>query len=126
MYSYVINLQCPKCNKTYEKQREQHLCVCESPLLVQYDLDRVKKEWSKEQLLQEPLSLWRYHPLLPVEHPSQVVTMGEGMTPLLPMEQYGAEIGLSRLLMKDDGSFQLVRLKQEVRQLAFQWQKRST
>ncbi len=103
MYSYVINLQCPKCNKTYEKQREQHLCICGSPLLVQYDLDRVKKEWSKEQLLEEPLSLWRYHPLLPVEHSSQVVTMGEGMTPLLPMEQYGVEIGLSRLLMKDDG-----------------------
>ncbi len=32
-----------------------------------------------------------------------MVSLGEGMTPLLPMPAYGKRAGLSRLLMKDEG-----------------------
>lgn len=103
MYSYMTHLQCPKCKQSYEKGDIHHLCECGSPLLVQYDLERVKHEWTKDSLAEEPLSLWRYHPLLPVEKAKDVVTFGEGMTPLLPMHQYGATIGLSQLFMKDEG-----------------------
>ena len=33
----------------------------------------------------------------------QVVTFGEGWTPLLPAARYGASIGVPRLLLKDEG-----------------------
>jgi threonine synthase len=48
-------------------------------------------------------TLWRYRELLPVREESNVVTMGEGMTPMLPLPSYGAAIGVPNLLMKDEG-----------------------
>jgi threonine synthase len=47
--------------------------------------------------------LWRYHELLPVRDVANVVTLGEGMTPLLPLPRHGARLGVPRLLMKDEG-----------------------
>src|SRR5262249_19201846 len=47
--------------------------------------------------------LWRYHELLPVGDPGDVVTLGEGMTPLVPLSRLGQRLGLSRLFMKDEG-----------------------
>ena len=50
-----------------------------------------------------PPSLWRYRELLPVRDDAHVVTMGEGMTPLLPLPRLGGALGVPRLLMKDEG-----------------------
>jgi threonine synthase len=41
--------------------------------------------------------------MLPVRDPANVISLGEGMTPLLPLPRYGAGIGVPRLLMKDEG-----------------------
>ena len=49
-----------------------------------------------------PPTLWRYHELLPVSARDQVVSLGEGMTPLLPMRRLAGELGLPALLMKDE------------------------
>ena len=46
--------------------------------------------------------LWRYHEMLPVTGPGQVVSLGEGMTPLLPVPRLGRALGVPRLLMKDE------------------------
>ncbi len=48
-------------------------------------------------------SMWRYRELLPVKDESNVVTLGEGFTPILQLEKAGASAGLKRLFMKDDG-----------------------
>jgi threonine synthase len=47
--------------------------------------------------------MWRYAPVLPVSHESSIITLGEGMTPLLLARQTGARIGASELLIKDEG-----------------------
>ncbi len=47
-------------------------------------------------------SLWRYRELLPVEHDSNIVSFGEGMTPLLECPRLAAKLGLNRLLIKDE------------------------
>jgi threonine synthase len=47
--------------------------------------------------------LWRYHELLPVRRPENVVTLGEGMTPLLPAPRLAERHGLRTLLLKDEG-----------------------
>jgi threonine synthase len=70
-------------------------------LLARYDVPAVTL--TKDELTTRPPDLWRYHELLPVRDPANVVTLGEGMTPLLPMPRYGREVGVERLLMKDEG-----------------------
>ncbi len=48
--------------------------------------------------------MWRYAPALPVQHETSIITLGEGMTPLLPARRTGARIGAADLLIKDEGS----------------------
>jgi threonine synthase len=102
-YSYVSHLYCPKCSKTYSVDEQTNLCECGSPLLVDYDLETLKANWKKEQLVNRPPTLWRYHELLPVKNKDNVVSLGEGMTPLLKMESIGHEYGINELWMKDEG-----------------------
>ncbi len=100
---FVSHLGCPKCHKTYESNRKIQLCTCGSPLLVEYDLQKVKKSLTKESLPQRRNDLWRYRELLPVREEKNIVTLGEGMTPLLKLHNIGADMGLSNLFLKDEG-----------------------
>ncbi|WP_079525267.1 threonine synthase [Halobacillus hunanensis] len=102
-YSYISHLYCPKCLQTYAKDAIHHLCDCEAPLLVEYNLDQLAKEWSPADLERRTPDLWRYHELLPVQSQEHVTTMGEGMTPLLSMPTLGENMELPNLLMKDEG-----------------------
>src|SRR6185312_11028545 len=47
-------------------------------------------------------SLWRYRELLPLPKGAEPVTLGEGMTPLLPCPRLGKELGLRHLTIKDE------------------------
>jgi threonine synthase len=47
--------------------------------------------------------MWRYSPALPVHNPDSIVSLGEGMTPLLPARRTGARIGSNNLFVKDEG-----------------------
>ena len=48
--------------------------------------------------------MWRYGPLLPLADPQNIISLGEGLTPLLPAPRYGERIGASRLLVKDESA----------------------
>ncbi len=100
---YVSHLACPKCDTTYDSEQIIQLCRCGAPLLVRYDLERVRSAVRKEDLLTRPPDLWRYQELLPVKQEANRVCLGEGMTPLLPLKKLGQEIGLPNLFMKDEG-----------------------
>ncbi|MED3793568.1 threonine synthase [Niallia alba] len=102
-YSYVSHLECPKCQAALEVTEVQQLCACGSPLLVRYDLEKVKEHVSKESIGIRPTSLWRYHELLPVSAKENIVTLGEGWTPLEKMPQLGKHYQLSNLYIKDEG-----------------------
>jgi threonine synthase len=102
-YSALSHLFCPRCGREHAADEVAGLCTCGSPLLVEYDLDAVKASTDPEVIGGRPPALWRYHELLPVRSIDHVVSLGEGMTPLLPLRRLGADFGLSRLLMKDDG-----------------------
>lgn len=71
--------------------------------MVKYDLERVKGSLKKENLKDREPSLWRYWELLPVRDKVNVVSLGEGMTPMIKMEIAGPEIGLNNLYLKDEG-----------------------
>jgi threonine synthase len=102
-WSALDHLECPRCGSTHDAFVRQGLCpACGSPLLARYDLRAVTA--TREQVSRRPPDLWRYHELLPVSAPEHVVTLGEGMTPLLPVPRLGAEIGVPGLLVKDEGA----------------------
>lgn len=72
------------------------------PLWVRYDLKRVASAVNPGDFVARPPSLWRYRELLPLPARVEPVTLGEGMTPLLPCPRLGRELGLSRLAIKDE------------------------
>lgn len=102
-YSYISHLECPKCGEIYKGNHIYQLCKCGSPLLVRYDLEKVKENVSREEIANRTNSLWRYHELLPIQQQKNVVTLGEGMTPFEKLPSLGAEFGLNHLYIKDEG-----------------------
>lgn len=98
----ATHLECSLCKQSYVPDRVQHLCSCGGPLLVRYDLDAIRKAWSPAQVRQGPNSMWRYAPVLPPAEKS-VVTLGEGMTPLIRAQRLGARLGAQNLWIKDEG-----------------------
>ena len=99
----VTHLECAACGVTHEAQRLQNLCrECGKPLLVRYDLERAKRSLKKESLVGRRADLWRYREVLPVESDANVVTLGEGWTPLLRAERLGKKLGFDQLYIKDE------------------------
>jgi threonine synthase len=93
----VTHLECSACGKRREAGQVHNLCDCGGPLLVRYDLAKAKAEWSRDFLKVAPNSMWRYSRMLPVH--GSVVSLGEGMTPLLKTSR----MGLPDLWIKDEG-----------------------
>lgn len=99
----LSHLECSRCGRTYEAGKAHNLCGCGGPLLARYDLARVRDSWSREWLSKAPASMWRYAAVLPVSRPAALVTLGEGMTPLVALRRLGARLGLRQLWIKDEG-----------------------
>jgi len=102
-FSYLSHLECPRDGRSYDAGVPQKVCGCGSPLLARYDLKALAEGVTRDQISAGPPSLWRYHPLLPVSAPEAVVTLGEGLTPIVGLPKYGATIGVPRLVVKDEG-----------------------
>jgi len=99
----VTHLECGACGLHHEARRLQNLCSqCGKPLLVRYDLERAARTLTKESLSRRSSDLWRYREVLPVERDENIVTLGEGWTPLLSVQRLAALIGLSELFIKDE------------------------
>jgi threonine synthase len=99
----VTHLECAACALRHEAQQLQNLCrECGKPLLVRYDLERAAASLKKESLRERSGDLWRYREVLPVAHEENIVSLGEGWTPLLRAARLGAQLGLSQLYIKDE------------------------
>jgi threonine synthase len=46
--------------------------------------------------------MWRYREVMPVENDANIVSLGEGWTPLLSAPRLGAALGMTRLSIKDE------------------------
>src|SRR5229473_1776116 len=99
----ITHLECSLCAKRYEAGRVHNLCECGGPLLVRYDLKKARESWNREWIANGPSSMWRYAPVLPASKPSAIVSLGEGMTPLIHTQRLGARIGANDLWVKDEG-----------------------
>ena len=93
---------CPRCDHRFPLSRLLNLCTCGSPLLVRYDLKKASANFSISSLQGRVSSLWRYRELLPLRDDANLVSLGEGFTPLLPAKSLAGELGLKRLWIKDE------------------------
>src|SRR5271163_3606941 len=98
--TFVTHLECSMTGERYPADTLQTLSRVGRPLLVRYDLDGVRRAFSRDALSGRPQSLWRYRELLPVRRPENVLSLGEVTTPLIPLPHLakGGEI-----LVKDEG-----------------------
>jgi threonine synthase len=71
---------------------------------VKYDLARARREVKKSDVASRKPDLWRYREFLPVMDERNVVSLGEGFTPLLPLPAAGAALDVDNLLLKDEGA----------------------
>ena len=66
-----------------------------------YELTAVRPHWP--DLLEEyGASMWRYRDLLPIRQDDNIVTMGEGWTPLLRATNLGLMLGHPNIFIKDE------------------------
>jgi threonine synthase len=99
----VTHLECAACNLEHEARRLLNLCrECGKPLLVRYDLERAQVTLTKESLVGRRADLWRYREVLPVADDANIVSLGEGWTPLLHAERLGKKLGIRKLYIKDE------------------------
>jgi threonine synthase len=96
----ILELECTNCGKKFDAAVEQHVCICGKPLFAKYDLKKAGETLRLETLPRRPRTLWRYAEVLPEGEP---VSLGEGMTALLPARRSGASMGLQHLYVKDEG-----------------------
>ena len=84
-YSLLSRLECSRTGDLYDADQVQGVSTVGAPLLARYDLEQVRTTVTREEIAGRPHDLWRYHEVLPVRDPAHVTTLGEGMTPLLPL-----------------------------------------
>src|SRR6266446_1302828 len=102
--TFVTHLECSLTGERYPADTLQTLSKVGRPLLVRYDLDRVRRALPRDALAARPQILWRYRELLPVRRPENVVSLGEVMTPLIPLPRIAARLaGSGEILVKDEG-----------------------
>jgi len=98
--SFATNLSCAKCGAAYPIDKIQYFSTCcEQPLLVEYRYGSL----NKADLAFRENTMWRYHEMLPLLDLSYKVSLGEGMTPLLPLTNLASQFGFEHLLVKDEG-----------------------
>ena len=100
----VTHLECAACHKNYEANRLHNLCVeCGKPLLVRYDLLAAAQTLTQDSLKNRAPNLWRYAEVLPVENAGNIVSFGEGFTPLLKAERLAQTLPVKlNLYIKDE------------------------
>ncbi len=100
--SLLLDLHCSHCGQSHSAFEEQTLSTCcQAPLLCRYALE--ENTVSKADLLTRPATLWRYREMLPVLHSENQISLGEGWTPLLPVDRLAGQYGMKQLTLKDEG-----------------------
>ena len=101
-FSTLSHLECSRTGTRYDADVVQGTSDIGAPLLARYDLDAVTVT-PAEIATRPAVVVALSRTACPFATPRHVVTLGEGMTPLLPLPRHGARLGVPGLLMKDEG-----------------------
>jgi threonine synthase len=102
--TFVTHLECSLTGEHYPADTLQTLSKVGRPLLVRYDLNGIRRALPQAALAARPQTLWRYRELLPVRRPENVLSLGEVVTPLIPLPRIAARLSKGgEILVKDEG-----------------------
>src|SRR5260221_1289605 len=100
MFSRLARLECTECGVLPERGGAANLCgQCGGPLFARYEAGALDRDSGASR----PRTIWRWHELMPVEDPANIVSLGEGGTPLLRANRLGKPAGFPDLWIKDEG-----------------------
>jgi threonine synthase len=100
---HVKHLECSSCHREYPARQVHNVCTeCGKPLLVRYDLQRISKFMTKQALFSRIPTMWRYREVLPVRREENIISLGEGWTPLIHAKVLGGSLGMTQLYVKDE------------------------
>lgn len=99
-----IELECTNCHTRIALNKKVTGCPkCgENMLEARYDLSGINVQHWLGEIKQRKPDLWRYREVLPIYNAANVVSMGEGSTPLLKSQALAASLGLKHLYIKDE------------------------
>lgn len=104
--TYVTHLECSMTGRHYAANKVHGLSEAGYPLLVRYDLERMKSELNRADVenSQAP-GFWRYAPMLPVRNAENRISLGEVVTPLITLDQSSQSLGAKpgKVIVKDEG-----------------------
>ena len=101
--SFLTHLECSNCGKHHSANQIQGICIeCGNPLLPRYDLEAINHSIDVKALTKRKPTMWRYWEFLPIKNKSNIVSLGEGFTPLIRAKRLGKRIGLRNLWIKDE------------------------
>jgi threonine synthase len=101
--SYLTGLTCSSCGKTFDAHKLQTFCVdCKATLISNYDLKAARSNLDRDEFRFRPAGMWRWNELLPIFGKENIVTLGEGDSPLLSVPRLGLELGIKKLYVKDE------------------------
>ncbi|KAA1302414.1 MAG: threonine synthase [SAR202 cluster bacterium] len=104
MRSYLTNLECTYCGETFSADEPMRLCdKCGKVLYPRYDISTASKNFTRDLLRDRAPNMWRYFEMMPIREESNIVTLGEGFTPIFETKALGAKIGSNALFLKDEG-----------------------
>ncbi len=103
--SFLTDLTCSNCEKSFSAEEVQTFCPsCNAPLISNYDLNAVREHVDRDEITKRNKGMWRWHELLPVREPENIVTLGEGDAATLHLPRVGTMLGLSNLFVKDEST----------------------
>ena len=104
MESFLTHLECTSCGRRLTADEPARTCPdCGKVLFARYDLARAAGRLDRSELQRRSPTLWRYFELLPVRDEANIVTLGEGFTPIFETRRLGERVGSNALYIKDEG-----------------------
>ena len=104
MKSYLTHLECTNCGSTFSSEDLHTVCpACSKVLFARYDLHAASGVRSPETVAGRAPSMWRWFEIMPVRDEANVVSLGEGGTPLLRAKGIEGVHGAREVWVKDEG-----------------------
>lgn len=104
--TYVTHLECSLTGARAPAGQVHGLSEAGRPLLVRYDLAALARDVTKADIAgSDAPGFWRYAPFLPVADPAHRISLGEVVTPLIPLHRAAPTLGANpgRVIVKDEG-----------------------
>ena len=105
--SFLSHLECTYCGAKYPSSKIFRLCPdeeCQKVLFPRYDLDssKAKDIFAKSEIKNRESNMWRYKEFLPILDDKNIISLGEGFTPIINSKRLKYDLGIKELLIKDE------------------------